>query len=87
MWNVTLEYTTTDCTVRSGNPSQTFYTQANAQLYDTDMVVVSWKLGRKCSHPWPPGLEPETCGVRIHHPIRSPTAAFGDIIISCTEVL
>ena len=50
MWNVTLEYTATHFNVlgqtRPGNTSLTFHTPANPQLCDTDMVVVSWKLGR-----------------------------------------
>ena len=56
MWNVTLEYTTTGTHLnvldqtQSGNPSATFpHTPANVQLYDTGMVVVSQKLGRKCT--------------------------------------
>ena len=53
MWNVTLEYTATHFNVlgqtRPGNPSPTFHTHwsVNAQLYDTDMVLVSGKHGRK----------------------------------------
>ena len=54
MWNVTLEYTATHFIVlgqtRLGNPSLISlvpHTPVNAQLYDTDMVVVSRKLCRK----------------------------------------
>ena len=51
MWNVTLEYTAIHFNVlgqtRSGNPSPTLHTQ----LYDASMVVVSQKLGRKCTLP------------------------------------
>ena len=49
------------------------HTHANAQLYDTDMVVVCRKLRSKV--PYQPSLEPGTCGVRIHITIRSPTVA------------
>ena len=61
MWNVTLEYTTTDFNIlgnnRSGNPSPTFHThQQTFKLYDAVMVVVSPKLVRKCTVPlnWGP---------------------------------
>ena len=58
MWNVTLEYSTTHFNVMSqirlANPSPTFHTHtANTQLHDTVMVVVSQKLGRKCTVPGP----------------------------------
>ena len=47
MWNVTLEYTAIHFNVmgqtRPGNPSPDLpHTPANAQLYDSDMVVSSW---------------------------------------------
>ena len=42
--------------------------QPDAQLYDAVMVVVSQKLGRKCTVP----TEPGTFGVRIHYAICSP---------------
>ena len=52
-------------------PRPSTHTPANAQMYDAVVVVVSQKLGRKCTVPtvsW-------TCGVPIHYAIRSPTAA------------
>ena len=53
MCNVTLEYTTTHSYVmgqtRPGNTSPTFHT--HSQPNDADMMVVSQKLGRKCTVP------------------------------------
>ena len=48
------------------------HTTANAQL-----ILVWWLSSRSSveSVPYPPGLEPGTCGVRIPYTIRSPTAA------------
>ena len=73
MWDVPLEYTTIHFNVlsktRPGKASSTFHTlPANAQLYNTVMLVASRKLGRKCT-------VPGTCGVQIHYAIRSPSAA------------
>ena len=70
MWNVTLEYTATHFNVLGktcpGNPFPDLpHTPTNAQLYDTDMVVVSQELGRKYRSAYQLGLEPGTCGVRI----------------------
>ena len=73
MWNVTLEYTTTYLNVlgqtRSGNASPTFHTHTHQRTLE--------------SVQYPPGLDPGTCGVRINHAIRSPTATFlrSEIII------
>ena len=50
------------------------HTSANAQLYDVDMVVVSQKLGRKCTYP--PGLVSGTCGMWIN---------FNDYIVNLTS--
>ena len=53
MWNVTLEYTATKSNVlgktqpRNPSPILHTHTPANAQLYDTVMVVASGNLGRK----------------------------------------
>ena len=54
MWNVTLEYTTTDFNILGETPDpigKSFpnlsHRPVNAQLYDADMVVASQKLGRK----------------------------------------
>ena len=55
MWNVTLDYTTTHFNIlgqtRSGNPSPTFHKPANTQPFDAAVVVISQKLGRKCTIP------------------------------------
>ena len=81
MWNITMEYTTTQFYVLGKNQSGNYsfrnlpHTPANAQLYDAGMVVVSRKHGRMYTVPTVVGLEPGTCGVWIHYPIRSPTAA------------
>ena len=48
------------------------HTPANAQLYDAIMVVVSQKLGGKCTVHLNSG---PIYGVRIHYAIRSPTTA------------
>ena len=51
MWNVTLEYTATHFNglgkTRPGNPSPTFFTPANVQLYDAVMGVISRELSSK----------------------------------------
>ena len=53
MWNARLEYTITHFNILgqtgSGNPSTTFHTPANAQLYDAGTVIDSLKLSRKCT--------------------------------------
>ena len=77
MWNVTLEYTATHFNVlgqtRLGNPSPTFHTLQTLNF----LMLVWWSSVRSSveSVPYPPGLEPGTCGVRIHCAIRLPTAA------------
>ena len=92
-WNITLEYTSTHFNVfgqtQLGNPSPHLsHTPVNAQLYDAVMVVVSQKLDRKYTVPI--GLEPGTCGMRIHYDIRSLTAAssvmFTDITMYSTDI-
>ena len=54
MWNITLDYTITHFNVlgqtRPGNPFPTFHThQRTHNLNNAFMVVVSQKLGRKCT--------------------------------------
>ena len=54
MWNVTLEYTTTNFNILGQTRSKyaSFpHTPGNTHLYDAVMVVVSQKLGRKCTVP------------------------------------
>ena len=78
MWNVTLEYTTTYFNVlgqtRSGNASTTFHTHQRTLNF---MMLIWWLSVRSSvdSVPYPLGLEPGTCGLRIHYGIRWPTAA------------
>ena len=77
MWNVTLEYTTTHiCCLVSDLFGKSFsnlpHTPDNAKLYDVVMVVVRGSID---SVPYPPSLEPGTCGVQIHYAISLPTAA------------
>ena len=50
------------------------HTPANIKLHDGVVVLVSQKLGR--SAPYPPSLEPSTCGVKIHYTICSPQLLF-----------
>ena len=78
MWNITLEYTATHFNVlgkiRSGNPSPTFHTHQQT----LNFMMLKWWLSVRSSVesvPYPPGLEPGTCDVRIHYAIHSPTAA------------
>ena len=56
MWNVTLEYTATHFNglgkTRPGNPSPTFFTPANVQLYDAVMGVISRELSSKYCTTW-----------------------------------
>ena len=47
MWNITLEYTTTHFNVLGKSFPNLPHTPANAQLYDTNMVVASRELGIK----------------------------------------
>ena len=56
----------------------------NAQLYDAVIVVASQKL---VPYTYQPGLEPGTCGVRIHYTTRSPTAASLEISSSYITVM
>ena len=48
------------------------HTHTSEHPTDAGMVVVRSSVE---SVPYPPGLEPGTCGVRIYYAIRSPTAA------------
>ena len=74
MWNITLEYTTTHFNVlgqtRSWNPSSTFHTHQRTLNF---MMLIWWLSVRSSgeSVPYPPGLEPRTCGVWIHYAIHS----------------
>ena len=79
MWNVTLEYTTTHFNVLgqtwSGNPSPTFYThqrKLNFLMLYSVMVVVSQKLGRKCTVPTGSWTRDLWCANPSHYPL--PTA-------------
>ena len=55
MWNITLEYTTSNQCLGSDPTRKSFpdlsQTIANAQLYNAVMMVVSQKLSRRCSVP------------------------------------
>ena len=72
MWKVTMEYISPHLIVfgqiRPGNPSPTFYTPANAKIYDAVMVVVSQKLRRKCAVP----AESWTRALWSANPLRYP---------------
>ena len=49
------------------------HTQVNAQIYDAVMVIISQKLGRKCTVTTE--FELRTNVVQIHYVICSPTGA------------
>ena len=77
MWNVTLEYTATHFNVYTTGKSfpDLPHTPTNAQLYDTDMMIVSRKLGRKYIYCTNQVLNPGPVVRETNYTICSPCTA------------